>query len=227
MKTITVFDIKATEIDKFDTRLEAEAFLQARIDAFQANLKEAGKSFPERLGLFPLVRKDGIELFPTTRALRMRAESLGIQFGDTTTKTQGKREVAIAKAEVKYRDGLCERCRGEKIFTCFYHVEGGVCFRCEGTGIDPKATDAEKANAKRLMKEREAAVAIPETAKVQQEDGPCTHLGGRYLTELETGKKVSRKTRRLHCETCGETMKRLTKLEFEGAIKNGVEVKAF
>jgi len=28
----------------------------------------------------------------------------------------------------------CDRCKGNKQFNCFKHIDGGVCFKCEGTG---------------------------------------------------------------------------------------------
>ena len=29
----------------------------------------------------------------------------------------------------------CDRCRGNKVFTHFKHIEAGICFKCGGTGV--------------------------------------------------------------------------------------------
>lgn len=36
-------------------------------------------------------------------------------------------------------DGRCTRCNGERYMTHFAHVANGVCFRCNGTGMEPSS----------------------------------------------------------------------------------------
>ena len=36
------------------------------------------------------------------------------------------------------KDSVCTRCRGEGILEHYSHVVGGICFRCWGSGVDPK-----------------------------------------------------------------------------------------
>lgn len=36
----------------------------------------------------------------------------------------------------------CPRCGGEGEIHAYWHVEGGVCFRCGGSGVDPSAPES-------------------------------------------------------------------------------------
>ena len=39
----------------------------------------------------------------------------------------------------------CSRCGGSGHMSGYQHVQGGVCFRCDGAGVDPAHAEAAKA----------------------------------------------------------------------------------
>ena len=59
----------------------------------------------------------------------------------------------------------CSRCNGRKVFNQYRHVSEGICFLCEGTGIEIVDTDAIQAEKDRVKKVKETHKEIKEAVE--------------------------------------------------------------
>ena len=66
----------------------------------------------------------------------------------------------------KYETVECSRCGGKGRFNCYSHVEGGVCFQCNGKGTVQvrvkSAAQIERENARKAAKQAEKDARIAE-----------------------------------------------------------------
>jgi len=88
----------------------------AKFQATVAAAEEAGEKYPVLVATKRVIEK-ARELFRATRRVNTRSK--------LSPKTQAS-------------EGACPRCGGEGWIPCFKHVEGGICFRCRGAGVDPR-----------------------------------------------------------------------------------------
>ena len=79
----------------------------------------------------------------------------------------------------EYTARLCSRCGGAGRIAAFQHRNGGECFRCGATGVDPKMIETT-----REMTDAEVIAALDARGFVIVDFTPARSDTGDYLTDL-------------------------------------------
>lgn len=81
--------------------------------------------------------EDGGNKNPLNQAIRLVIQRARAHWKQTHKAKACKK----APAAPSKGDCGCHRCGGKGVIQAFMHVQGGVCFRCNGSGVDPKANN--------------------------------------------------------------------------------------